>query len=394
MIPDGNFAFMLPFTFATLGTTMLLASLWGSKAARLWGTGYLLASAGFVVPWAIPFGILPVPVFALCADALFTLAGFLYSEALFSHFGAPRFRWLRSIIALAGLAGAAVAVLVLDSLRLEVVSGDTAFAVLLFSPVPFVWRKARSRTHRFLLFMVTLVAAENILRNVIVRALDPADLGIVDFSGSHYAQAVQVSGASLGLILALTVLATVVSEVIETFRSAAEHDPLTGLINRRGFDRAYARSSRDGAILIADVDGFKAINDRYGHVAGDRVLVECARVLEESAPENAAVARFGGEEFVIHLPGSTTGEAAAIAEAMRRALMSRDWRHAGIEEQVTASFGLSELRARHGLGDALEAADRALYAAKRGGRNRVTTADSLPDSAPVRPKPKLRVVTR
>ena len=160
----------------------------------------------------------------------------------------------------------------------------------------------------------------------------------------------------------------------------AATDQLTGLLNRRGFEEAAEAilrdAARDGAPVVAlmcDIDHFKKINDSYGHDFGDQAIRHVARLIgsRELAP-GAIAGRHGGEEFVVLMPGVSTGEAKLIAEELRIAcnLSPVDWN--GTSARVTMSVGLfGAPRIESGLSQLLNQADLALYAAKRGGRNQV-----------------------
>jgi len=153
-------------------------------------------------------------------------------------------------------------------------------------------------------------------------------------------------------------------------------DQLTDLLNRRRFtefmDREMARRQRHPeplSLIMFDIDHFKRVNDVYGHEAGDLVLREMAQLVSGAVRRTDIVARWGGEEFVILLPG-TTGEAAAgFAEKLRAAIESHDFPQIG---RATASFGVASLDEKETDGETLiNHADQAMYAAKQGGRNRV-----------------------
>ena len=158
----------------------------------------------------------------------------------------------------------------------------------------------------------------------------------------------------------------------------ATQDSLTGLKNHRAFQERLVleveRAFRHGhplSLVLLDVDHFKPYNDTYGHPAGDAVLREVARLLESSRRPEDLAARYGGEEFVLLLPHCSAAEAADVAERCRLALASADWP----ERPVTASFGVAALSpAMSGTDDLVTAADRALYAAKHDGRNRIAVA--------------------
>jgi two-component system, cell cycle response regulator len=158
----------------------------------------------------------------------------------------------------------------------------------------------------------------------------------------------------------------------------ATTDALTGLANRRHFldraDREFQRFLRQGGSLtmaMIDVDHFKAINDTCGHAAGDRALVELARLLRVEVRATDVLARYGGEEFVILMPDTSAAEAAGVAERIRRQVEEHAVRHNGRNIVMTASIGVSEARSGDtGTSeDLIRLADEAMYAAKEAGRN-------------------------
>lgn len=168
----------------------------------------------------------------------------------------------------------------------------------------------------------------------------------------------------------------------ERLKVQAETDALTGLLNRRTFDRLGQDDSGfvdlpvETGLILMDIDRFKLINDTYGHIAGDHVLRATAGLVVEMVRKNDLVMRYGGEEFAIVLPSTSLRTLARIAETLRaaiaeQAIMLDD----GTELLVTASFGVATGR-RDGPGwkTLIEAADQALYTAKAEGRNRVGIA--------------------
>ncbi|MEZ2299257.1 sensor domain-containing diguanylate cyclase [Variovorax sp. RCC_210] len=153
-------------------------------------------------------------------------------------------------------------------------------------------------------------------------------------------------------------------------------DPLTSLWNRRSLDRRlhaawdlHGRERSPLSLLMIDLDHFKRINDAYGHPAGDRVLVQAAAIIRDQIGHDGLVARFGGEEFCVVLPGMDAEAAQRRAEQLRHALEGASWP----DVRVTASIGVATAAAdEDGTPNVmLTRADRALYVAKRDGRNRV-----------------------
>ena len=163
-------------------------------------------------------------------------------------------------------------------------------------------------------------------------------------------------------------------------------DSLTGLANRRSLEETLrlelARAARFGdtvSVVLADLDKFKAVNDRFGHAAGDEVLKAFADALRETVRESDVAGRWGGEEFALVLSGTDAEGGARLAERARASFESMAVEMPdGTMLQVTASFGVASFPESHQFGDLLAAADSALYEAKREGRNRVVVA---PESA-------------
>jgi diguanylate cyclase (GGDEF)-like protein len=170
----------------------------------------------------------------------------------------------------------------------------------------------------------------------------------------------------------------------------ARQDSLTDLSNRRTFDRELAAAlqsaSADGdvcALLMIDIDRFKAVNDRHGHLVGDDVLRAVSRVLKDtvgrlSSESPGIAARFGGEEFAVLLPGVAVDEATWVGESMRTAIELAPIETRDVEIRVTVSVGVA-LFPEHGTTaeELIAAADAALYQAKDAGRNRVLVASAV-----------------
>ena len=168
----------------------------------------------------------------------------------------------------------------------------------------------------------------------------------------------------------------------QTLEHQAMRDPLTGAINRRRFDGelrqallACQRREEPFALLLLDIDHFKAINDRFGHERGDEVLVGVSRVVRQRLRASDVFARLGGEEFAVLLPRVDAAAAAALAEALRAGIAAAAL--AGDDVPCTCSIGaLHVASAVVPAEDLLRRADRALYAAKAGGRDRVVFGDA------------------
>ena len=174
---------------------------------------------------------------------------------------------------------------------------------------------------------------------------------------------------------------TRMSVKLNQMETLASIDTLTSIANRRRFDEvlalAVAQSHVDCTplcLVLCDIDRFKLINDTFGHPVGDAVIKELAGLLKNSVKASDLVARYGGEEFAIVLPKSTIGSAFDVAERLRKVIEATRFggkRSPHWPQQVTASFGVAEVKAGDDPADLIKRADFHLLEAKRNGRNRV-----------------------
>ena len=195
-------------------------------------------------------------------------------------------------------------------------------------------------------------------------------------TGDH----LEVGGVSLKLDLLSPDELGHLSRVVERLL-AANRDPLTGLCSRAFLDDelpTLAEHCEHAGVpfscAFVDIDRFKEINDQHGHQTGDEVLAGCARILMLGVRDADPCVRYGGEEVLMFLPGSTEDSAAEVAERLRRAIAGHDWARTATRLKVTACFGLAQRGAGESIKSWIGRADKAVYAAKRAGRNRVERA--------------------
>lgn len=169
-----------------------------------------------------------------------------------------------------------------------------------------------------------------------------------------------------------------VTAELERSHSLARIDPLTGSVNRRGMDeivdREISRARRTKtplALAILDIDHFKHVNDEYGHDTGDQALVHLVTVIKAGLRETDVVCRYGGEEFAVVLPGSALQGAMFVVDRLRAKVEKTRLPVSSGLLQICFSAGVAELAGDDGRDALLKRADKALYAAKRAGRNRV-----------------------
>ena len=204
--------------------------------------------------------------------------------------------------------------------------------------------------------------------------------------GSVYGAIVAFGEAALGARQAITLLTEEAKKFTGVLVPAylamasarrAETDELTGLANRRAFEKARSRNGpgEKASLIIVDIDHFKSVNDELGHMAGDLALKHVARLLRQGLRPRDTAARIGGEEFAIWLPGADQATGQEVAERLRTSVEGSPFRHTGNDRPITISVGVASYPTPIGaLENLMGAADAALYSAKHAGRNRVVAS--------------------
>ncbi len=352
------------------------------RAAGLWGWGTLTMAAGVAAVVARSF--LPDGIGAALPNLLNLFGMALVCRGLRVFVRAP-----------------------LDDRQAVAITG-TSLAVVLAAAVPtpnYVWIVVLTVTGMGLLIVMTLrhtwprLRSEFGLRAALACSV-PLWLVCLSFvaraagalAGGGRPALERGSPAELAFALAFMVLAMalqfgmgamVVLRLVKKLRHLSQHDGLTSLLNRRALELRLvaerARQRRDGtplALLSLDIDHFKAVNDRHGHAAGDAVLRAVALLLADRARVTDVAARVGGEEFVLILPNTDAEGAWQLGERLLEAIRALRVEHEGQRLAVTASIGVA-LAAEGERSDALQRRlDRALYAAKHGGRDRIEPAEA------------------
>lgn len=366
---------LVGFVFFVAAALLLLSWLQQRQYAPLglWGLAFGLAAAGTLL--LAVRGQLPDFWTIVVANALLAVAyGTMWC-------GARRFGGRRTPLALA-LAGAIVwLVAMLDqSLYLEVTFRSGLMTVVgcgyTLATAYELWRSRDAR----------LPSRGPAIALLLVHALAlPVRIPLVaNWLGTHPSHAEIVSFAVFESILLAMAGAylfggLVREQVAARYRMDASVDPLTGVANRRAFfqrgTRLLQREEREGrslCLLLFDIDLFKAINDAYGHPAGDMVLKSFCRVVEAQIRPTDFLGRIGGEEFACLLVGASAADAAGVAERVRHAFEQRRYSSDGVTFGATVSIGIAVAGAPYtDMTSLLISADRALYRAKRAGRNRV-----------------------
>ncbi|MRV72759.1 diguanylate cyclase [Duganella sp. FT92W] len=258
----------------------------------------------------------------------------------------------------------------------------TIFSFLVFyfyaEQVRLVWR--HGTPHFSTRFFGTLIGIQALV--VLVRGCMAlrAMVANIDLMRDNAMANIYLGVANFMALMLTVAFMTMATRRLQTIlEQRSTHDPLTGVLNRRGFAMFYEhqrlqmrRAGKPITLMAIDLDHFKAVNDRFGHMVGDKVLVQVARAIRQTLRETDDVARFGGEEFVVLLPDSDEHNAVLAAERIRDALR----RFADIQlPMVTVSIGIGCHASEQESLDALLArTDAALYRAKENGRDRIEIA--------------------
>lgn len=337
---------------------------------------YLAGTTAFIANGAVYLlsTLAPHPAPFLVLGEMFQSLGFIAAslgfERAFSLGLSKRFLW--SLFATSALSAVAVSGLnEIDVLRQSVVS-FWHIAIIAYVATTLFRLPESGFKHRFLAILlcgVALATANQVVTSAVIQAF---------YTQMSYAEQLATYGAiaSTAHVTALFgfgagLVFHVMSDLAAEYRNASITDSLTGLLNRRGFIDAVSHGeTRPAALVMLDIDRFKAINDTYGHNAGDRVITAVAALMMRAAPSPHLCGRLGGEEFAILLQRAELATAEAVAQSLRTAIEIELDGFVAEDHSVTASFGVALVRDGD-IDKALVAADHALYAAKRSGRNMV-----------------------
>ncbi len=381
------------------GDLLLFAALMGCGAICIEATRRLGQPAGvsrdLLSAWWLPVALLLPPFYALAAPAVLGLLLYLRVGRT------PVYRRVFSSAAL-GLAGACASIMFR---WLTPVSQQGEGSGWLTYPGPHVWFLRPQQAGVAVACAIAFAVVNTCLVAFAAWLAEPAakladmlwdrERMLLDLTETCVGILVTIACALSPLLLAVALPPVVLlqrSLMHQQLKAAARMDAKTGLLNatawQREADAEITRAQRLDeplAVLLADVDHFKRVNDTYGHLTGDDVLRSLAAELRRQVRESDLVGRFGGEEFVILLPKSQAEEACRIAERLRHGASSVQVLVAQMTVGVTISIGVAVL-GRHGrdLFELLAAADLALYRAKNTGRDRVCLydpADAAPDTS-------------
>lgn len=359
----------------------------GQSASRWLAAAYLCAVPYYAVEAAIPFfDDATVPV--VFGFAVFLLAAVLFNAGVARKYAAPCPWRLMAVLFVVSLAAVAAAQDLPRQAFLRMMAYQAPFAVMqVIAAAMILSRRARRTIDTAFAALLAASAVHFLMKPFVAQAVGGWGADPQAYLHSNYALFSQTAGAVFAIAVALTMLVILVRDTFLEMAARSETDTLSGLLNRRGFERraaaAMAAAVDQGlpvSLVIADIDHFKAVNDSFGHAAGDNVIAAFAALLGTAASDHHVAGRIGGEEFAIVLPGTNLMAARLFAEGARSALAAMPVEGLPGERRVTASFGVAELLPGESASSLMQRADAALYQAKNSGRDCVRISGDTPSA--------------
>jgi len=266
--------------------------------------------------------------------------------------------------------------------RVMIINFAGGFLVLLLAAE--LWKAgSRNSIDRFLFWLLTVWGIQFFVRTALVVAYEGGEIADSNMFASFYWVTLTFSLAFFLLIYAVAIVAAIAIDLQDELRAEAFTDPLSGLLNRRGFNKRLEQALSDArakgvplALIVVDLDHFKEVNDRFGHDIGDSAIVSFSNCLRDVASSDHVAGRMGGEEFAILLSGADVRMARLFAEGLRTNFAALEVPGLPSGHVLTASFGVALLKAGEDREDLLKRADRALYRAKSEGRDRVVVCSN------------------
>ena len=371
-----------------LGVVLLIAWLQERiPALGWWGAAYLIGGfSGALWQWSVRFAS---PVLVDLANVLLFLAvGMIWGAARLFH--GRRVQWSPQLLGAAVWLVACFSPAFTHSAASRIVLSSLIVAAYTFLIAAELWHERRkSLIRRWPASFVPMLHGAIFLFPVALATLSPAGETIRGLAGWVAVFAIEILLYVIGAAFLVLILAK--DRTVRFYKLAATTDPLTGVLNRRGFFEATGEvmeSNRAGmtpvSLLAFDLDRFKSINDRFGHDGGDAVLEMFAEVVRKTMRASDVIGRLGGEEFVAMVSG-TLAEAAVAAERVRSAFAAAEIVLEGQRIPATVSIGIACGSPLAAVETLITRADVALYRAKANGRNRIEMDQVAVGAAPDRP---------
>ncbi|RWB56485.1 MAG: GGDEF domain-containing protein [Mesorhizobium sp.] len=381
-------ALLNPTIALALGAAFLV--LWCYQRHRPYlavlAASYALAAGGFLFQhFTFPVGLAP-PKFL--SNLCFCLAGSCLVGAIVARHGRPVPYAGIGVLAGSGMAAFSWFLFVQPDLTWRILVVNFALGgISLLAAAELRVVRGNGPTEKMLFVLALLSGLNFFVRTLAIIIANGPFKSYDELYASSYWTTALLLHALLSLLIALCLFTAAALDVVRALKAETHTDPLSGILNRRGFEERStvlldqcAKAGFPIALVLADLDHFKALNDQYGHEAGDRVIADFAAKLRSATGARGAAGRIGGEEFAVLLPLSDLGAARLFAEAIRSFYSAGTIDGLPPGARVTASFGVAARSGREGLKPLMRRADEALYKAKKNGRDSVRLSYERPET--------------
>jgi len=354
--------------------------LWLNRRER-----YVAYAAGAYTASALAFlildvgPVLPMELQRLPANLGFLATGALFAAAIIKRYGLPVPWPAMGVTVAVSIAVFLWFLLGQPDIAGRILSVSIGAGIIAVMVVRALWPIEKPYLIDRVLFWVAALSALNlIIRPVVLLSLVGGFDNYVGFQQSVYWTTVQFSQAMVSIVAAISLMVAVAIDQISELRRQVDDDNLSGLLNRRGFEaqagaalRRCIDEDRPVALMIADLDHFKSINDNHGHAVGDAIIAAFGAHVRLIGPPGMIAGRIGGEEFALLVPGAGIEAARRLAEDVRKGLAAACADRIPARLCPTTSIGIAIGAPGTSLSALMADADQALYEAKRTGRNRV-----------------------
>ncbi|MBZ9892648.1 GGDEF domain-containing protein [Mesorhizobium sp. BR1-1-3] len=382
-------ALLNPTIALALGAAFLV--LWSYQRHRPYlavlALSYSLSAIGFLLQYfTLPIGM---PLTKLVSNICFSIAGCCLAGAIVHRYGRKVPYVGIGALAWGGLASFCWFLFIAPDLTWRILAMNFAFGGISLLVAAELRPVRNNGPTEKILFVLSLLSGVNFFVRTLIVVIAHGPFTSYDgFYGSSYWTTALLSHALLSLLIALCLFSAAALDVLKALKTETFTDPLSGLLNRRGFEergmlllRHCASARFPVALVLADLDHFKALNDVHGHGAGDRVIADFAAKLRSAAGARGVAGRIGGEEFAVLLPLSDLAAARLFAEAVRTVYSAGHVDGLPQGTKVTASFGVAARSGDEALEPLMRRADDALYKAKKNGRDSVRLSYERPETA-------------
>lgn len=286
--------------------------------------------------------------------------------------------------AFTGIFAGGVASIAVEDIGLRFVIISSTFGMLmLIAALNMLRAPAQTRVNITIVFILVSGSIISIGSPLLAWKLDY--FGTLEtFKTATYWSILNFSIALMSIILSMALVVAFANDLVSKIKNLSDLDVLTGVKTRRAFEMdakaifaQHARSNLPVSLIVTDLDHFKAINDQFGHFAGDRVLAALGNLMTNALRTTDIIGRMGGEEFCIILWNTSEDGAVFVAEGLRSRFENTKIPSLPDSQHVTASFGVIEVGERESFASAFERADKSMYFAKQTGRNRVCVGNKL-----------------